>query len=144
MNNEDFIYFKDWFSAFCKSFYLDDDNEQKNIALKETHTHRVCDNIVTVAQGESLDAGRMLIAETVALFHDIGRFPQYARYKTFRDSISVNHGLLGSTILKEQKILERLPEQEQNVIIDAVKLHNAFAIADIADAETLLFFKTYP
>ncbi|MGO9378859.1 MAG: HD domain-containing protein [Dissulfurispiraceae bacterium] len=141
MNNEDFIYFKDWFSAFCKSFYLDDDNEQKNIALKETHTHRVCDNIVTVAQGESLDAGRMLIAETVALFHDIGRFPQYARYKTFRDSISVNHGLLGSTILKEQKILERLPEQEQNVIIDAVKLHNAFAIADIADAETLLFLK---
>jgi hypothetical protein len=141
MNSENLQYFKDWFSDFCRSFYLDDEKEQRNITLKEVHTGQVCENILYIARGESLDAGQMLIAETVALFHDVGRFPQYARYKTFRDSISVNHGLLGATVLKEQKILERLPGQEQEVIIDSVKFHNAFALADIADAETLLFLK---
>ncbi len=141
MNSGNLRYFKDWFSDFCRSFYMDDENEQRNITLKEVHTGHVCRNILTLAREESLDSGRMLIAETVALFHDIGRFPQFAQYKTFRDSLSVNHGLLGATVLKEQKVLERLPEREQDVIIDAVKFHNAFAIADIADAETLLFLK---
>ena len=141
MNSGNLRFFKDWFSDFCRSFYLDDEKEQRNIALKEVHTGQVCENILYIARGESLDTGQILIAETVALFHDIGRFPQYARYRTFRDSISVNHGLLGATVLKEQKILECLPGLEQNVIIDSVKFHNAFAIADIADAETLRFLK---
>lgn len=141
MNGADLQYFKDWFPEFCKSFYLDDENEQRNITLKEVHTRCVCENIIALARGESLDADRILIAETVALFHDIGRFPQYARYKTFRDSASINHGLLGSAVLKERKVLERLPERERAIIMDSVKFHNAFAIADITDAETLLFLK---
>ena len=141
MNSRNLRYFKDWFPDFCRSFYLDDEKEQRNIALKEVHTGQVCENILYMARGESLDTVQTLIAETVALFHDIGRFPQYARYRTFRDSISVNHGLLGAAVLKEQKILECLPGREQDVIIDSVKFHNTFAIADIPDTETLLFLK---
>jgi hypothetical protein len=141
MNDGDLLYFRVWFSEFCRSYYLDDENEQRNISLKEIHTDHVCKNILAIAEGESLDGNGMLMAETVALFHDIGRFPQYAKYKTFKDSASINHGLLGATALTERNVMERLPEKERDVIITAVKFHNAFSIADIGEEEKILFLK---
>lgn len=141
MTDGDLTCFRDWFSSFCRSYYLDDENDQRNISLKETHTHHVRENIIALARGESLDANGVKIAEAVGLFHDVGRFPQYSKYRTFSDAISVNHGLLGATVLQEQRLLERLPEPERDIIIGAVKFHNAFAIADIADARTILFLK---
>jgi hypothetical protein len=141
MNKEDLSHFREWFSGFCRSYYLDDVTEQRNISLKEIHTDHVCENILAIAEGELLDGNRTLMAETVALFHDIGRFPQYAEYKTFKDSASVNHGLLGATALSGSNVLERLTEKERDVIITAVKFHNAFSIADIGEEEKILFLK---
>jgi hypothetical protein len=82
-----------------------------------------------------------MLAETIALFHDIGRFPQYAEYKTFRDSSSVNHATLGTEVLSREGVLGTLPEHEQRIILQAIKFHNAYAIPDIADNDTLLFLK---
>ena len=141
MTGSDLQFFRGWFSEFCKNFHLKDKKEQLNITLKEEHTLHVCENILAVARGESLGADEMLLAETIALFHDIGRFPQYAQYKTFKDSASVNHGLLGANTLLEQKVLDRLPAHEREIIMDSVKFHNAFAIADIVDADKILFLK---
>ena len=141
MTGSDLQFFKSWFSEFCTTFHVKDKKEQLNITLKEEHTLHVCENILALARGESLSADGMLLAETIALFHDIGRFPQYARYRTFKDSTSVNHGLLGANTLLEQKVLDRLPAREHDIIIDSVKFHNAFAIADIADADKVFFLK---
>jgi len=128
MTKNDLAFFKQWFSDYCKSFYLTDIEEQKNISLKEHHTAMVCENIVEISGRLSLADHQSLLAEAIALFHDIGRFPQYAQYRTFRDSISVNHGLLGSLTLLKEDILRSLPENEQKLIIEAVKFHNAFSI----------------
>jgi hypothetical protein len=141
MTGSDLQFFKSWFSEFCKSFHLDDEKEQRNITLKEDHTLHVCRNILAVARGESLDTNEMMLAETIALFHDIGRFPQYAQYRTFKDSISVNHGLLGANTLLEKKVLDRIPRREHDIIVDAVKFHNAFTVADIVDDDKLRFLK---
>ena len=103
MTRNDLNFFKKWFSDYCKSFYSSDIEDQKNIYLKEQHTFNVCKNIIEIAKGLSLSNDQIILAETVALFHDIGRFPQYAKYKTFRDSISVNHGLLGAQTLLGKK-----------------------------------------
>jgi hypothetical protein len=81
----------------------------------------------------------MMLAEAIALFHDIGRFPQYAKYKTFRDRKSVNHGFLGAEILLQKKILQSLPDNEQKLIIKTVRLHNAFSIPK-AEKEDIVFF----
>lgn len=128
MTRDNLNFFKRWFSDYCKSFYSTDVKDQKNIYLKEEHTFYVCKNIVGIAKGLSLNNDKTILAETVALFHDIGRFPQYAKYKTFRDSISVNHGLLGAQTLIEEKILQRLPDDEQELIVQSVKFHNAFSV----------------
>jgi hypothetical protein len=83
----------------------------------------------------------MMSAEVIALFHDIGRFPQYAKYKTFRDRKSVNHGFLGAQTLLEEKILQNLLDKEQELIIKAVRFHNAFSIPKVEGGDTVFFIK---
>jgi hypothetical protein len=141
MQQNDLISFKQQFSDFCRSFYSENSEDQRNFDLKEEHTRQVCENMVGIGRGLSLNANQMLLAETIGLFHDIGRFPQYAKYKTFRDSISVNHGLLGADTLIEKKMLQTLPGGEQEIIIQSVKFHNAFAVPKKEKDETVFFIR---
>jgi hypothetical protein len=109
--------------------------------LKEKHSHSVSENAIVIANGEAFGANDLMIAEIVGLFHDIGRFPQYARYKTFLDRISVNHGQLGAETLLAEGILACLPEKEREIIVSAVRYHNAFAVPGNSDVDTARFTK---
>ncbi|MDI6889761.1 MAG: HD domain-containing protein [Thermodesulfovibrionales bacterium] len=141
MTRDDLFFFKNWFSDYCKSFYSSNMGDQKNIYLKEEHTLNVCKNTIEIARELSLGNNDMMLAETVALFHDIGRFPQYAKYRTFRDSISVNHGLLGAQTLLEEKTLQNLSDNEQELVIQAVRFHNAFSIPKIEKKDIIFFIR---
>lgn len=141
MNRDDLDYFRQWFSEYCRSFYTPDAADRKNISLKERHTYEVCRNIVRIADGQSLDEGGIMLAEAIGLFHDVGRFPQYARYRTFLDRVSVNHGELGAEVLVENSILGRLSGRERDIIITAVKLHNAFKTPVLDDPEKIMFLQ---
>lgn len=141
MNSRDLALLREWFDGFCASFRSDYDGEQRNIALKVEHTRHVCNNIRRIAREESLGEGREALAEAVALFHDIGRFPQYRRYKTFRDSVSVNHAVLGGDILVQGKVLDRFPPDEREMIIRSVRHHNAFAVPSGLDGESALYLR---
>lgn len=88
-----------------------------------------------------LDDESCLIAEAVALFHDVGRFEQYRQYKTFKDSASVNHGGLGAQVLLRQGALVALPEFDREMITRAVALHNIFHLPLNLSAEALLYLK---
>ncbi len=139
MNRNNVIFFKKWFSDYVKSFYSPNEEDQKNISIKGGHTYNVCENMVEITKELSLNDREKMVAEVIALFHDIGRFPQYAQYKTFRDRESVNHGFLGAETLLKKKILSDLPDNEQELIIKAVRFHNAFLIPK-AEREDILFF----
>jgi hypothetical protein len=141
MKHDDLIFFKQWFAHYCRSFYSDEPEDQKNILLKEAHTMNVCENMVRITGELSLDEGQKLLAETVALFHDVGRFPQYARFKTFSDSDSVNHGVLGAATLIEKRILQSLPQDDQNIILESVRFHNAFSIPKNENDEIIFFIR---
>jgi putative nucleotidyltransferase with HDIG domain len=141
MTEKDLHFMKEWFSGYTKSFFSSVDKEQKNISLKVQHTANVCEIIVKIADSLSLKKNQVLTAEAVALFHDIGRFPQYARYKTFRDHISVNHGRLGAEVLREEKVLREIPHEEQELIIDSVNFHNAYALPQLHDTDRTFFLK---
>lgn len=130
-----------WFTGYCGSFYSLNHEDQRNITLKEEHTRNVCGNIVQIARGLSLDDARITLAEAIALYHDIGRFPQYQKFKTFKDSVSVNHAALGAKILIENNVLQRLPKHEQDIIVRIVALHNVYSIPGGLDQDKLLFLK---
>jgi len=132
---------KRWFADYCRSFYSLNQEDQRNISLKEDHTRNVCRNIVQIARGISLDDAQVTLAEAIALYHDIGRFPQYQKFKTFKDSVSVNHAALGAKVLIKDKVLEGLPKHEQDIIIRTVALHNVYSIPGGLDENNLLFLK---
>ena len=141
MTEEDLLGFKNWFEEFTKKYYSSIEEEQRNILLKKEHSLRVHSNIREIAERLLLDDNDLRIAETIGLFHDIGRFPQYAQYKTFRDADSKNHGLLGRRTLVHEHVLEKIPGEEQALILRAVQFHGVMRVPTTLDARTLLFLK---
>ena len=133
--------YKDWFSAYTGRFHFERPEEQRNIDLKVDHTRHVCEVIVEIARSQGLSPEEVRLAETVGLFHDLGRFEQYARYKTFRDSISVNHGRLGADILESESVLGDLAADEREIVSRSVLFHNAFAIPEPRDDRSTLFLR---
>ncbi len=113
-----------WFAAYLNG-YLDLDPEGlKNIRLKEEHTAKVVAVMEQLAVGERLTASETCLACTVALLHDVGRFPQYRRWRTFRDSESDNHARLGLEVIRQQLVLHQLSPDEQLLIEEAIRFHN--------------------
>ena len=141
MHSGDLNFFRQWFADFCGSYRSPENNEQMNIALKETHSLHVAENARLIAQGEAFGENAILLAETAGLLHDIGRFPQYAEYKTFRDGISVNHGLLGAETLKSTAVLERLEGEDRDAVLWAVRYHNSFSVPPSGDPRHTLFLR---
>ena len=123
-----------WFGRFVAQFRSGSDEDRRNIALKEEHTRHVQDNARVIACGMGLGRDELALAGVIALFHDIGRFPQYQAYRTFRDSDSVNHAALGARILIEHRVLQDLPREEQDLVVRAVTLHNVFVLPDGLEA----------
>lgn len=141
MTKSELHFYKDWFKNYAGSFIESNPDDQKALILKEIHTEKVCQNIRHITNQLLMTEDKIYLAECIALFHDVGRFPQLQKYKTFRDSISVNHGALGAETLLNLGILDRLPEKEQRIILQAVKYHNAFKIPRLEDARETHFLK---
>jgi hypothetical protein len=139
MTRNDLVFFKNWFVKYVQSYYLPNTEDQRNIYLKEEHTFKVCGNILEIIKGLNRSKEETMLAEVIALFHDVGRFPQYAKYKTFRDRYSVNHGYLGAQTLLKENVLKNLSENEQKLIVKGVRFHNAFSIPK-KEKEDIVFF----
>jgi putative nucleotidyltransferase with HDIG domain len=139
MNKKKLVTLKKWFDDYCDSFTTPSAEDQRNITVKRDHTHEVCLNAAQIAKDLRLDPQQTMLAEAIALFHDVGRFPQYRQFKTFDDSISVNHAALGAKVLLENNVLRDLDDHDQNIISRAVTLHNVLSLPEGLDKETLLF-----
>lgn len=116
-----------WFDSYVEPFLLTDEEGAKNIRLKIEHTQKVCAAMKLLATGEGLGENETLIAATVALLHDVGRFPQYRRWRTFLDSASDNHARLAIDVIREEQILADLDHGEQLLIEEAIRFHNMLA-----------------
>ncbi len=127
MDRKLFKKIKLWFDDYIKE-YLEmapDEDVRAHFKLKAEHTLKVEENIIRLSDSLCLNEGDKDIARVIALFHDIGRFPQYLQYRTFRDADSINHGLLSAEIVENSGILNGLPLSERSIIIESIKFHNA-------------------
>ncbi|MDA8422305.1 MAG: HD domain-containing protein [Nitrospiraceae bacterium] len=139
MDQKDLTTLKNWFAGYCLSFSMPGQEDQRNITIKKDHTYHVCLNALRIARDLNLGKRELLLAETIALLHDVGRFAQYQQYKTFDDGLSTNHAALGVKVLLEKAVLRELPDHEQKLILRAVTLHNVFTLPAELDAATRLF-----
>jgi len=97
---------KNWFEDYTAGFYSDEPIIQQNIMLKVEHTRRVCEAILIIGGSLDLSSENLSIAEICALLHDIGRFEQYKRYRTFSDHKSKDHAELGVDVIQNLHVLD--------------------------------------
>lgn len=133
--------FRAWFGDYVAGFYGDDEYINANVKLKENHTRRTCEEMLYLAKELGLSGSRTRIAEAIALFHDIGRFEQFVKYRTYNDPRSVNHCLLGLEVLRRIKVLEDVDETERQLIEKAIEYHGLRELPPDLDGDCLLFSK---
>jgi hypothetical protein len=132
---------KTWFDEYVAGFYGEDRYINANLKLKQDHTRRTCDETLWLATQLGFNPGQKRIAEVIAIFHDIGRFQQFVRYRTYNDTRSVDHCRLGLQIIHEAGVLEPFEQEERQIIEAAIEHHGALELPDNLDGRTLLFAK---
>jgi hypothetical protein len=130
-----------WLKNYIKAFASKDPDIQSALDLKQAHIERVCNAILDIGQHEGLSDDALYMAEASALLHDIGRFEQYRKYKTFSDARSENHAVLGLKVIKENNVLQGIDPEKARIIIRAVKYHNRAALPAGENGRDLFFMK---
>jgi hypothetical protein len=129
-----------WFSKFVEEYMSGDADLRRNMRLKETHTRRVCREALAIGNALGLDAPSLRMIETIVLLHDVGRFEQYRRHRTFSDARSENHAKLTLAILRKRAVLERYDAADRSIIRRAIAYHNLPQIPPgVRDPQVLLF-----
>jgi hypothetical protein len=142
MTQDDVHFLTSWFEDYTKSYHSEDVEVEANLRYKKEHSIRVRDYILTIGQDLQLDTNQMFLAEVIGLFHDVGRFEQYAKYHTFKDHRSEDHAELGLSVLEREQIFSgRVSEHERAIIFTAIKNHNQRVIYENVGGNTLLFCK---
>ena len=92
----------DTFAAYTKKY----DATDGKIKLKIDHTYRVAEFCEQIAKSIGLCEEDVDLAWTIGMLHDIGRFEQVKRYKTFIDSESVDHAQFGADLLFQEGLIQ--------------------------------------
>lgn len=119
---------KVWFGRYVDSFGDMPPEDLRNIELKREHTLQVLGCMEQITSGEGLSPRDCMLASVIALLHDVGRFPQYRQWRTFRDSQSDNHARLSLEVIRTENLLQNFPETEQLQIEEAVRFHNLLEV----------------
>lgn len=114
------------FIKFTKNYDL----EEKNIKTKQTHSIRVMNIMKKLAEGIGLNQEDTELAKLIGLLHDVGRFDQYKKYKTFKDYLSIDHADLGVEILFNQNEIKEYTNDEKyyEIIKKAIANHNKYEL----------------
>jgi len=141
MDQDQLDRFQRWFDEYASGFYGDDAYVNANLQLKQEHTQRTSREIVLLAGELDLDDDEARIAELIGLLHDISRFPQFARYRTYNDPRSVNHCQLGVQVLRQEGVLDVLTGPERRWVETGVGLHGRKSLPSALNGRALLFTK---
>ena len=130
-----------WFDDYVAGFYGDDEFVNANIKLKEDHSKRTCEEMAYLVEGLGLEPNQKRLLEAIALLHDVGRFEQFVKYRTYNDPRSVNHCLLGLDVLNRTKVLEDLEADQRQLIEKTIEYHGMRELPKDLDGQCLLFCK---
>lgn len=114
----------EWFERYTAQYRDAEGLLTPALELKYRHSRRVAENARLIALGLKLDESEIQLAEICGLVHDIGRFPQYSRFGSFRDADTLDHGLAGRMTLEAEGVPSLMNEDEWERVSCAVEYHN--------------------
>ena len=96
----------------------------RHMELKQIHIEKVCDEIKKLGSFLGMKNNELAFAEVMALLHDIGRFEQFDRYRTFSDAESENHAEIALRIIEKEDLLHGIDELAGRIILQSILSHN--------------------
>lgn len=126
------------FNTFVETYYTNDSVVMDNILLKQNHSVRVSALSEQIALSLGMNDYDVNICKCIGLLHDMGRFPQFTQYRTFRDNLSVDHAELGIQYIASSGIIEEAAPDDQRIICCAVQNHNKIRISEDLDEHHVL------
>ena len=126
--SQDITSHQEWFAAFTDGYRRAEQQDVMPLDLKVEHTRAVLDHTRLLTAEGAIPPPLHRTCLLAALYHDVARFPQYARWHTFKDSLSANHGLLGIKVLKKHACLDAEDPVVRARVLAAVGMHNRFAV----------------
>ncbi len=127
------------FDLYTKTFYSGDHFVNENIELKARHSKRVSAEIFFLADQLKLYQQDKNLAACIGLYHDIGRFEQFRKYRTFMDRKSENHAGLGVKVCSKENFFHELTEEDINIIEKSILFHNRAYLPENMEKRTKLF-----
>jgi len=124
MTKEEQDFLQTWFEHYTDRFRDQDGVLNPLLELKRCHSLRVAGNARFIADALKFSEPERWLAETAGLLHDVGRFTQFVRYGSYRDSDTVDHGAEGRRVLEEQD-RSLLPDSaDRELLLCVVEYHN--------------------
>ena len=145
---QDISWHEDFFTRFFEEQLAQEHEDKTPMYLKHEHSLRVLAHARFLTETDSFAAlaaklpcgPAQAVRSTLlaALYHDIARFPQYLRWRTFRDKDSINHGIFGVKTLKQSGVLLRESPSLRRVVLAALALHNRYLLPPGLPQDVLL------
>lgn len=114
---------RDWFISYVDLFRTNGNLDLKQ-ELKLLHSLKTSEECIHIANHLEFNEEAIQFAGLLGLLHDVGRFEQWSAFGTFDDSKSIDHGFLGSTILKASEAYKMIPEDLSKLLLISVTYHN--------------------
>lgn len=118
----------EWFKALARRKISSCQTDPAPLELKLEHTMHVMENAGAIAQGEKMPRALIRACLLAGLYHDLARFDQYLEYGTFRDALSINHGLAGVRMLRREGLLQNEDPAIARLVLIAIACHNRRAL----------------
>jgi hypothetical protein len=128
-----------WFVAFVRSHAEGDGRVEPMLRLKSAHSGRVAKGCRAIAADLEFGDGDARLAEAVGLLHDVARFPQFRKYRTFHDAKSLDHGDFGAGIFDASELKAGLGDRLGGIISDGIRFHNKRAVPGHVAGDRLRF-----
>ncbi len=130
-----------WYLSYAESFLSSDELCWQNIILKRNHSLRVAALNGLIGKRLGLAENEILLARSIGLLHDVARFEQFSRFRTFRDPHSFDHGDYGAQMICELEPLKIIGEETKEIIISAIRYHNKPRIPSHLSERQLFYAK---
>ncbi len=101
------------------------DLNESNIFRKMIHSFDVAKNCFELACSEKFNRNQRNLCYLIGLLHDIGRFEQWTKFKTYDDRKSVDHGELSYEMLNNMDCssLFNISKKEESILKEAIRFH---------------------
>lgn len=127
------------FNKYVKKYNFKDNM----INLKYNHSLRVANLCEEIANYLSLDKEQTSLITLIGLLHDIGRFEQYSKYKTFSDVNSIDHAGYAVNILFDENLIRKFIKEDKydEIIKKSIYAHNKLSVLPTYTDEEKLYSK---